>query len=260
MKYAQLIIGLLVGTALGGSVIAATGTYPNAASATDSESIKKIVREVIDQEPKLIMDSVQKFQMAEQQKKTANASEALKDPAVREAVFNNADAASTGPKDSKRVIVEFFDYNCGVCKQMFSGLDALVKKDPTVRVVFFEFPIFGAQSDTNSKIGLAVNRLYPEKYFLFHEKMMTNPARGTDDKTALKFAADLGMSADKVKAESEKKEVADILIANRVLGEKLHVQGTPLLIIGDEIIPHALSPEELESRVNGIKPEAAKPQ
>lgn len=255
MKYAQLVIGLLIGTALGGSVIAGTGAAPvgAGAGASDSETIKKIVREVIDQEPKLILDSVQKFQMAEQKKKTAGASDALKDEAVRAQLFNNADAPNHGPKDSKRVVVEFFDYNCGVCKQMFKGLETLAKKDPSLRIVFFEFPIFGETSDTNSKIALAVNRLHPEKYFDFHAKMMTNPARGTDAKTALGFVKELGMDADKVKAESEKKEVADILLATRALGEKLHVQGTPLLVIGDEIIPHALSPEDLATRVNAIK-------
>lgn len=253
MKYAQLVIGLLIGTALGGSVIAATDAAPRTSGGGDNESIKTIVREVIAQEPQLILDSVQKYQMAEQQKKAEKANDALKDAAVREQIFNNADAPNHGPKDSKRVIVEFFDYNCGVCKQMFKGLETLAKKDATVRVVFFEFPIFGETSDTNAKIALAVNRLYPEKYFDFHAKMMTNPARGTDAKVALGFAKALGMDADKVKAESEKKEVADILVANRALGEKLHVQGTPLLIIGDEIIPHALSPEDLEARVNAIK-------
>lgn len=253
MKYAQLVIGLLIGTALGGSVIAATDAAPRASGGGDNESIKTIVREVIAQEPQLILDSVQKYQIAEQQKKAEKANDALKDAAVREQIFNNADAPNHGPKDSKRVIVEFFDYNCGVCKQMFKGLETLAKKDATVRVVFFEFPIFGETSDTNAKIALAVNRLYPEKYFDFHAKMMTNPARGTDAKVALGFAKALGMDADKVKAESEKKEVADILVANRALGEKLHVQGTPLLIIGDEIIPHALSPEDLEARVNAIK-------
>jgi protein-disulfide isomerase len=253
MKYAQLVIGLLVGTALGGSVIAATGAAPGVSTGGDNESIKAIVRDVIAQEPQLILDSVQKYQIAEQQKKASRANDALKDSAVRDQVFNNADAPNHGQKDSKRVIVEFFDYNCGVCKQMFKGLETLAKKDPTLRVVFFEFPIFGETSDTNSKIALAVNRLYPEKYFDFHAKMMTNPARGTDAKVALGFAKALGMDADKVKAESEKKEVADILVANRLLGEKLHVQGTPLLIIGDEIIPHAMSPEDLEARVNAIK-------
>ncbi len=61
MKYAQLIMGLLIGTALGGTVVASTGVAPGGAA--DPEAIKQIVRDVISQEPKLILDSVQKYQM-----------------------------------------------------------------------------------------------------------------------------------------------------------------------------------------------------
>lgn len=256
MKYAQLVIGLLVGTALGGSVIAATGAPVTSGGATDNEAIKKIVREVIDQEPKLILDSVQKFQIEQQKQQTASASEALKDPAIHEKLYNNPDFASVGPKDAKRTVVEFFDYNCPVCKSQFKSLDALVKKDKSVRVVFVEFPIFGPVSDTNSKLGLAVNRLYPDKYFAFHEMMMGVPGHGPgNNEPTLKFIKELGMDVEKVKAESEKKEVADILIANRELGDKLQVRGTPLLVIGDEIIPHAIDMAELESRLSAIKAE-----
>lgn len=72
------------------------------------------------------------------------------------------------------------------------------------------------------------------------------------------FAPFINYHVEKVKAESEKKEVADILVANRELGDKLQVRGTPLLVIGDEIIPHAVGLEELESRLNALKAEAAK--
>ena len=260
MKYAQLIIGLLVGTALGGSVVASTGSsLGGSAAPADSEAIKKIVREVIAQEPKLILESVQKFQIEEQKKQSADASGMLKDKSIHDQIYNNPDNASTGPKDSKHVAVEFFDYNCPVCKMMFKNLDAALKQDPSVRVVFIEYPIFGPVSDTNAKLGLAVNRLYPEKYYDFHEKMMGTPGHGPgNNEPTYKFIKELGMDVEKVKAESEKKEVIDILEANRELGSKLHVQGTPMLIIGDEIIPHAIELEELKSKLAGGKNDGKK--
>ncbi len=173
---------------------------------------------------------------------------------MQEALYNNADTASIGPKDSAHTLVEFFDYNCPVCKMQFKTIDAEVKKDPTLRVLFVEFPIFGPVSDTNAKLGLAVYRLYPEKYYEFHEKMMGTPGHGPgDNKPSLQFIKDLGMDVAKVKAESEKKDIADILIKNRELGTKLHVQGTPMLIIGDEIIPHAIDQQELEERLKTAK-------
>ncbi|MDX2095864.1 MAG: DsbA family protein [Alphaproteobacteria bacterium] len=256
MRYTQLVIGFLVGTALGGSVIAGTGIAPTGAgaTATDSESIKKIVREVIAQEPQLILDSVQKFQVEEQKKQSADAGQALNDKDVYDKLYNNPNTASYGPKDTKHVVVEFFDYNCPVCKVMFKSLDTLAKKDKTLRILFVEYPIFGAVSDMNSKLGLAVHRLHPEKYYAFHEKMMGVEGHGPgNNEPTLAFIKELGMDVEKVKAEANSPEVAAILDDNRKLGAKLHVQGTPLLVIGGEIIPHAMGLEELESRVNAIK-------
>jgi len=248
MKYAQLIIGLLAGTAIGGSVVASTGA-PVSLVGGDSDSVKKIVREVIMAEPKLIIESVQKFQVDQQKQQAAGASEVLKDPAIRELVFNDRNAAHHGPKDSKRVVVEFFDYNCGACKMMFKSIDQLVQKDKTVRVVFHEYPIFGPVSDANSKLGFAVNRLYEDKYYEFHTKLMTHEGR-VDEKIVLGYAKDLGMDVEKLKADAATKEVADLLVAARELGQKLNIQGTPTLVIGEELVPHGMSFEDLQARVN----------
>ncbi len=260
MKYAQLIIGLLAGTALGGAVVASTGIAPAGKSAAmDTEAVKVIVRQVIMEEPKLIVESVQKMQMDEQKKMMEGANEVLKDPAIREQVFNDPNAASVGPKDTKKVVVEFFDYDCSACKSMFKNVEALMAKDKDVRVVFHEYPIFGEASESNSKIAIAVNRLYADKYFNFHKKMMEGTGRGDSEKT-LAIVKELGMDADKIKAEAAKKEVADILDANRILGEKMNIRGTPTFVIGDEIVPHGMSLEDMEARLSATgepKPEPA---
>lgn len=252
MKYAQLLIGLLVGTALGSSVVAGTGTalVGSGGDGVNAEAVKQIVRDTIMAEPKLILDSVQKFQQDEQKRAMQGANDMLKDPEIQKALYEDPNAAVAGNKDAKRTVVEFFDYNCGVCKMMFKTLDELLKKDKDVRVIFHEYPIFGPVSDTNSKLGFAVWRLYPEKYFEFHSKVMTHEGR-VDDKVILAIVTGLGMSADKVKAESEKKEIADLLSASRELGTKLNIRGTPSLVIGDELVPHAVDLKELESRLAG---------
>jgi protein-disulfide isomerase len=247
MKYAHLIIGLLAGTAIGGSVVASTGAGIVGGSA-DPEAVRAIVREVIMAEPKLIMDSVQKFQMDQQKQAMSGANEALKDEAVKNQIFNDPTAGSVGPRDSKRVVAEFFDYNCGACKNVFKEIEKVVKKDPSVRVVFHEYPIFGPMSDANAKIGIAVNRLYPEKYFDFHTKMITHEGR-VDEKVALGYVKDLGMDANKVKAETTSKEVGEILEANRKLGEKLQVRGTPTMVFLNEVVPHGMDAADLEARL-----------
>ena len=247
MKYAQLIIGLLAGTALGGSVVAATGNSIGGGKAMNEDQIRQIVRKTISDEPQLLIESVQKYQQQMQEKHAANASDALKDAAVREQVFHDKNAAHFGPKDSAHTLVEFFDYNCGACKFMFKTVQELAAKDKQLHVVFHEYPIFGPQSDTNAKIGIAVNRLYPEKYFDFHVKMMGSEGH-TNEAQALEMAKSLGMDEKKIKAESVKPDVMAVIDANRKLGEKLGIQGTPTLVIGNEVIGHALSPEDVEAR------------
>jgi protein-disulfide isomerase len=251
MKYVQFAIGLLAGTALGGAVVASTGTpLSGTAGGLDKDAVQQIVRDTIKQEPKLIIDSLQKYTEDQRKAQNASAGAVLKDPAVHAQVYDT-DAAFVGPKDAKHVVVEFFDYNCPACKFMFKGIDELITKHKDVKVVFREYPIFGPQSDEDSKIGIAVWRLYPEKYFAFHTKMIEHEGHGTDDKIVYGYIKDLGMDEQKIKTEAAKKDVMDVIDANRALGEKLHIQGTPTLVVGDQIVPHAMDSGELESMATG---------
>ena len=241
MKYVQLISGLLIGTALGGSVVASTG------GGASESAIRDVVRKVIAEEPQLILDSVQKYQQDQQNEKRAAASEALKDPALKAEVYDDSKEAYIGNKNSTNVVVEFFDYNCPACKGMFEQLDKLVANHKDVKIIFREFPIFGETSETNSKLALAVWNLYPEKYYEFHKAMMK--ASGRDTKTTHGIIKKLGMDLSKVEAESKNEKYQQLIQETRELGTKLHVQGTPTLVIGDEIIPHGVSYEELEARL-----------
>ncbi len=241
MKYAQGIIGLLVGTALGGSVVAAT------TDGAVSGDIRAQVLQIIKEEPQAILDSVNAYSQKQQQDKQAEASGALKDPATNAAVHDTTDSAFIGKADSKKTVVEFFDYNCPACKMQFEQLSALHKSDSDVKIIFKEYPIFGEQSEANSKVGIAVNRLAPEKYFDWHTKMMSNKGR-TDEAAALKYASEVGIDADKLKEEAASPKVAEILATERALGQKLNLQGTPSLVIGDELVPHAMGADEIKAK------------
>ena len=250
MKHTQMIMGLLIGTALGGSVVAATGAGTTV-NAADAETIRKVVRETISNEPQLIIDSVQKYQDSKREKDLKGASDALKDKSVHGQVFNIEGAASVGPKDTKRTIVEFFDYNCPACKMEAKAISQVVAKDKSVQVIFREYPIFGPVSENNSRLGLAVARISPTKYYAFYEKMMAHQGHA-EEKDTLGFIKELGLDVEKVKTESQTKAVADALAANRKLGDDLHIQGTPTLVIGEELIPHALSPEDLVTKLDAV--------
>lgn len=246
MKHAQGFIGALLGTVVGAVVVvAALDKMPGAAA---GGNVEETVRQVIKNEPQLIMESVSNWQRKQQEQKSAEAGKALQDPALNAAVHDTKDTPFIGDANSTRTVVEFFDYNCPACKMQFTELEKLHKQDKGVKIIFKEYPIFGEQSETNSKIGIAVHRLYSEKYFAWHTKMMGNKGR-TDEATALQYASELGMDAAKVKAEAGTEEVANILAAERELGQKLNIQGTPSLVIGNELVPHAMMVDQLKEKL-----------
>lgn len=237
-------------TAVVAAIIGASSAHflPQQTAGNSDESIKAYLLA----NPNVIMESVQKWQEDQRKQKTSGASEALKNPEIQKALYENPNSPFIGPKDAKIVIVEFFDYNCPACKAAFKALDALAKKDKDMKIIFKEFPIFGPVSDTNSKIGLAIHALAPEKYFEFHTKMMRVEGRA-DEAMALKFAGEIGLKEADVKAEIAKPEYQDKIDTVRQLGTIIGVQGTPSLVIGNEFVPHALDFEGLEARIAPLR-------
>lgn len=254
MKYAQLIMGLLIGTALGGVVVG--GVNVNAVGvgggAIDKAAVQQIIRETLPNEGALIIQAANKYQAEQQQQRNDTANAALKNETTQNAIYHDPAVAFIGPKNASRIVAEFFDYNCPACKMQSKAIAQLVEKDKGVKVVFHEYPIFGPQSETNSKIGLGVFHVAPEKYFLFHEKMMANPGRA-DETTAYKFVKEAGVNVEKVKAYASSPEAQAALDKSRELGTQLGIQGTPSVFIGTEMIPHAVELQEIEARLQQSK-------
>jgi len=77
---------------------------------------------------------------------------------------------------------------------------------------------------------------------------MTHEGR-VDEKAALGFIKELGIDVKKVQAFAASEEAAAELEKSRALGGKLNVQGTPTLVIGEEVIPHAAPADEIEAKL-----------
>ena len=205
---------------------------------------EKMVHDYLVEHPEVIVEAVESMQKREEKKAGEKASQAVKTNQAE--IYDGKDTPSYGDKATAEVtIVEFFDYNCGVCKNMFGALDKLAK-DPTakVRVLFKEFPIFGQPSEELAKIALAVNRLAPSKYYEFHSALMRLPGHADND-MIVSLLKSLGLDPVKVKEIAARPDIAAVIDKNHEIGEQLGIKGTPTLIIGDEVVPHALSFKEM---------------
>ncbi|WP_313046036.1 DsbA family protein, partial [Brevundimonas sp.] len=92
-------------------------------------------------------------------------SDLLRDPATPFIGAENADI----------IIIGFMDYNCPYCKMMIPELEGLMKADPKVRILYKEWPIFGAVSDNVARLAMAAN--YQGKYHEVHKAFMGTKGR-----------------------------------------------------------------------------------
>ena len=204
-------------------------------------ALQKIVHEYIMENPDVILASVDAYQRKSTQ---TQQNDALK----RSGAFLFEDAATpeTGNPKGDVTIVEFFDYNCPYCKNIVPALENILQNDKNVRLIFKEFPILGAGSKKAAAWALAAHR--QGKYVDFHNGLMSARQK-VDDALLEKVAKAVGLDIAQAEKDAQSGEIEKQIEKNISLGASLGLSGTPVLIIGDEIIPGAVSLEEMQKAI-----------
>jgi protein-disulfide isomerase len=211
----------------------------NAPSAgLDEKTITDVVHNYLTKNPEILvemtneLDKRQQAEQAEQQQKVISEN--------ADAIFRSPLAHVAGNPNGDVTVVEFFDYNCGFCRRALPDVVKLIDNDDKVRVVFKELPIFGEESESAAKAALAAAK--QGKYFEMHQKLFTEPGKADKDK-ALKIAQELGLDVPQLEKDMEDPSIQQALDEAKQLAQKLGLQGTPLYLIGDRMIPGA--PDDL---------------
>ncbi len=208
-----------------------------------------LVREAILNDPEIISDAVTKLREKQEAAAKAKAEAGLK---KYHADMHSASNPSVGPKNADVTIVEFFDYHCGYCKHMVPVLAQALKDDPKLRVVFMEFPILSEDSVLAARAALAANRIAPDKYFAYHQALMSSKGK-FEEKMLMDTAKKAGIDDAKLKAEMAKPEITAILDKNRKITSELGITGTPAIIMGGEIAPGAVDAETLKKMIAAVR-------
>lgn len=136
-------------------------------------------------------------------------------------------------------VVEFFDYRCGYCKLAAPQVVDLIQKNPDVRFVFKQFPIFGEVSDTAAK--LALTREAKAKGLALYQTLMADKA--LDDAGLDRHLAEVGVDAAQARKDAEHPQIAAQIRDTHALAEALKIEGTPAFVVGDTLVPGAYIPD-----------------
>lgn len=137
--------------------------------------------------------------------------------------------------DADLTVVVFTDYQCPACRRAAPELDAAVRRDGRVRVIFKDWPIFGPVSEQAARVAIASARqgIYPA----LHLRLMAERLRLDDDVLKASVEAAGGDWAQLARDLAVHRTAIDrSLVRNGADAFGLGLEGTPAYLIGTTLV------------------------
>lgn len=149
-------------------------------------------------------------------------------PAMSEEVL----APKTLPKSYDVTVIVFSDYGCPYCKKLHGTLAQLLARDPKVRIVWRDWPIFGGASLLAAQAAIASQ--WQGKHAAFNAALFAQPGRITE--ASVQAAAKVA-KVDWTRLQSDMKtrmkEINTVIARSNAGAQALKFEGTPGLLIGN---------------------------
>jgi protein-disulfide isomerase len=212
-------------------------TTAAASAGLTADQVRAIVRDEIQNNPKMLLDAINTY-MAEEQKKKDEDSHAATLAAV-DIITASKDYPFTGSASGKVEVFYYFDVNCTYCKKLEPQLTKFVKDNPDVKLVHREMPILAASSNYAAQINGVFFAKYPGKYDALHVALMKfKPGMSNSDidRTVIDLlgpvdGAKLIQEAVDVDGDPVAKAVSERVTATLDTARKAGIGGTPFLYV-----------------------------
>jgi len=227
---------LLAGLVVGGAVAAYAAVEQAAPATGDRAAVEAIVRDYILAHPEIIPEAMDR----------------LREKKLAQAVQENRTALETpyrgaweGAAQPDVTLVAFMDYACGYCRASLPDIDRLVREDPKLRVVYHELPIIADGSLGAARVSLLAADSGHFKQF--HTAMYA--AGNVEPESVVRAAREAGIDAARARTALQSDGADETLMANVRLAQALQVQGTPLFVVGDQVLTGAVGYDRLKAAI-----------
>lgn len=157
----------------------------------------------------------------------------------RDSVLRDPEIPSLGNPKGDVTIVEYFDYQCPYCKKVDPDLMRVAQEDGKIRIVFKDWPIFGAASIYAAKMTLVSK--YQNKYPEAHKALISAKSKLTEAGVR-DLLEKVGVDVARATADLQANQITidAVLARNNSQAEAFGFQGTPAFIIGTFRVPGVL--------------------
>lgn len=136
-----------------------------------------------------------------------------------------------GAADGDLTMAVFTDYRCPACRSAYPGMMAAITADGRVKLLVYDWPIFGEPSRRTARIALAAAR--QGQYGAVHDRLMTDP-RAMDEAALPAIVTEAGVDWDRVQTDlaTYAGAIDGRLSDNARRAVTLGLPGTPAYLIG----------------------------
>ena len=174
-----------------------------------------------------------------------------------------------GPADARVTIVEFSDYQCPHCRQLYTITRALEQEFPQVRVVHKDFPLAGIHpwattAAVGARCGFAQSA---DGFWNMHDAIFENQDLISSENVYEKlvdFAVRLGLDKDAFKLCMASPEAKQAIVQDVEEGKAVQISSTPTVFVNgrpviggdqatlEQYIRYELGPAEAKKPVAGV--------
>ncbi len=203
-------------------------------SATERDMFHAEVRTYLLENPEVLMEAVAVLEQREQVEQVQTDRDLVKTNSAM--LFNDGYSWVGGNPDGDITLVEFMDYRCGYCRRAFTEVEQLIELDGNIRFVLKEFPILGEESELSARFAIATHQTAgDDAYKSVHDALIA--FKGPINDTSLtRIAKTLSLDAPAILAHMGSQEVTDVISANRNLGTRLQISGTPSFVMNGQML------------------------
>ncbi|HKX72429.1 MAG TPA: thioredoxin domain-containing protein [Candidatus Saccharimonadales bacterium] len=195
---------------------------------------------------------------------TGDASKIITDGPIADQVY--------GSRDQKVVLIEYGDYQCPACLSMYTPVKAMTEQyKDKVTFIFRNFPLTNIHPNALAASTAAEAASLQGKFWEMHDKLYETQddwkSVAVDKREAVfaGYASEVGMDAEKFKADLKSADVAAKIARDRAAGNKAGVASTPTFFLngekidGTNAVDAQVLQEMLLDKIKAAYPEAVLP-
>ncbi|HYH19961.1 MAG TPA: DsbA family protein [Azospirillum sp.] len=171
-----------------------------------------------------------------------------------DALTRGPSAVVLGNPQGDVTVVEYFDYQCPVCRKVHPWVEQLAAEDRNVRIVHKHWPVFGGASVYAAKIALAAR--WQDRYAQVHDALMGIVGR-IDEAKVRQAATAAGLDLERAERDLKERD-AQVDAAFKEASAQaamLQLRGTPAFVIGGYLVPGGLDLKSMKEVVAKVRAE-----